>query len=80
MFKLIKLADDLYALIGREVDFEGTKVEIIKKMVDLLALGSLEDSMEEISRGIKAVEIDDYAEYGIFGRFIFSSNFKLAAV
>lgn len=70
MFKLIKLNDDRYAVIGPKVDFEGTKTATIGKLVSMM----IED--EEIAMGMEAVEIDEYAEYGIFGRFIYSSNFN----
>jgi len=81
MFKLIKLNNDDFVLIGKDISFEGTLIETIRKMKDLLSqsyvFGSLssEDINNEIFLGFSNLENHDYADYGVGGRFIFSSNF-----
>ncbi len=70
MFKLIKLNDGLYTIVG-SVMYEGDELEIMKKMV---RLGISEDDMV---LGLQALDAgDDYAEYGVLGKFIFSSKFN----
>lgn len=70
MFKLIKMNDDLYSIVGKGIHFEGTLKYIVRQMLKL----SIHE--EEIEEGVKAIQNHDYAEYGILGRFIFSRNFN----
>ncbi len=70
MFKLIRLNDDKYAVIGKNVNFEGSQTAIITKMIRM----GVDD--DEIATGLMAVDLTDFAEYGINKQFIFSSNFK----
>lgn len=75
MFKLIKLNENLFYLIGKKISFEGTREKVIKKM---LYMGILED---DIYYGLKDLESDknEYSEYGINGYFIFSGKFAKKA-
>jgi hypothetical protein len=70
MFKLIKLNDDLYAVVGKGIDIEGNK-EYVTRRLRMLGIQDLEMAM-----GFDAVVDDDFAEFGVMGRFIFSSNFN----
>lgn len=70
MFKLVRLNDDKYSLIGKNISFEGNLQQTIRAMIDL----GIED--EEVVMGMSALDEDEYAEYGARGLFLFSSNFN----
>lgn len=74
MFKLIKLRDDVYSLIGPGLSKEGSKHFIIRTM---LSLGVPD---QDIEHGLEGVETYHFSDYGINRTYIFSGDFQLKKV